>query len=649
MTEKHFVIATAGHVDHGKSALVKALTGIDPDRLPEEKAREITIDLGFAHLSLSTRASAQPDSGQLISVSVIDVPGHEDFVRNMIAGLGSVDLALLVVAADDGWMPQTEEHLQILTYLGIKRLVVAVNKSDIANPQSTIDQINQQLRGTPYQDAPVIATAAKSGDGIGELKRALASLLEKDQPQHDIGKARLLIDRAFNLQGIGAVITGTLTGGTINSRQPVYLQPGNFKTRVRSIQTHRANVDYAGPGMRTGVNLAEIPKQSPISVLRRGWVLTTDEFKTTTTLDVLLEKSSRIQMVHPAAQPLKSGSGVYLHYATGRVPAVLVLSDDKPLRPGDSKIAQLRLHSPVLAFVGDRFVIRDRSEQYTIAGGTVLDPDGDPKSFRTAEQQKLLSARAADSHNPATTVESELIRRGPLPISSLLRSSNFSETDIRAALADLQKSNRVILRGQIAADACSWQTLRERIISAIERAHETKSEQKGMELTEVRAALGDRAAEVTDALIEDLCSDGFVRRGSVIARSTHRPQLPPVLQASASRILAALSEKPFDPPARNRIVSTAADQQALHYLIEQEQIVELGPDLILSGQAFAEAKRIVVGLISNVGSATVSELREELQTSRRVAIPLLERFDRDRITRRVGDRRVLNQPQNAAT
>jgi len=647
--ENHFVIATAGHVDHGKSALVKALTGTDPDRLPEEKARAITIDLGFAHLSLPTDASAQSDSGPSISVSIIDVPGHEDFVRNMIAGLGSIDLALLVVAADDGWMPQTEEHLQILIYLGIKRLVVAVNKSDIADSERTVNQINQQLRGTPYQNAPIVSTCARSAEGIDHLKRALGSVLQTTRPQRDIGKARLLVDRAFNLQGIGSVITGTLTGGTISSRQPVYLQPGNFKTRVRSIQTHRANVEKAEPGMRTGVNLAEIPKHSPISALRRGWVLTTDEFKTTTTLDVLLEKSPRGQVAHPVAQPLKSATSVYLHHATARIPAVLVLSDDRPLRPGESQIGQLRLSSPVLAFVEDRFVIRDRSEQYTIAGGIVLDPNGDPKSFRTVEQQKLLRARAADLQSPAVAVESELIRRGPLPVSSLLRNSNFSEADIHAALADLQKANRVILRGQIAADAQSWRKLREGVINAIERAHETKSEQKGIELTEVRAALSDRAVEVTDALIDDLCSNGFTRRGSVIARATHRPQLPPALQTSATRILAALAEKPFDPPARVRIISTAADQQALRYLIEQEQIVELGPELILSGEAFAEAKRIVARVIAKVGSATVSQLREELQTSRRIAIPLLERFDRDRITRRMGDRRVLVQPQNVMT
>ena len=646
MTQKHFIVATAGHVDHGKSALVKALTGTDPDRLPEEKAREITIDLGFAHLALPVN---EPEAGEAtaLSVSIIDVPGHEDFVRNMIAGLGSIDLAILVVAADDGWMPQTEEHLQILMYLGITRMVVAVNKSDVTNPAKAISEVNEKLRGTPFEGAPVIATSTRSGAGLSELKQALASVLTKMKPQPDIGKARLLIDRAFNLQGIGTVITGTLTGGTIQVRQTMHLQPGDFKTRVRSLQTFLSNVDTAAPGMRVGVNVSEIPKQIAVSELRRGWMLTNDAFTETTAIDVLVEKSARAPASHPAAQPLKSGANVYLHHATARLPAVLVLANDEPLRPGNSSIGQLRLATPVVAFVGDRFVIRDRSEQHTVAGGVVLDPDGNAKLFRSLEQQSLLGQRAIDPMDASVAVQSELIRRGPLPIPGLLRNSNFSQTEIDSTLTALQKAGAIVLRRDIAADARSWRALRAQLVDAIERAHETKSEQKGLELTEVRAALTGRPAEVTEALIDDLCADGFTRRGSVIAKVSHHPQLPAVLQSTAERILKALQEKPLDPPARSRIVSSAADQQALRYLIEDGRVIELGPDLILSSEAFAQAKQIVTQTISSAGSATVSELREALHTSRRIAVPLLERLDRDRVTRRMGDRRFLVQLQTA--
>ena len=274
VSEKNFVIATAGHVDHGKSALVKALTGTDPDRLPEEKAREITIDLGFAHLELLPPA---PNASEIsASVSLIDVPGHEDFVRNMIAGLGSIDLALLVVAADDGWMPQTEEHFQILNYLRVPRMLVALNKSDLTDSAKTIEQITSKLQSTEYSESPIVPVSARSGLGIDELKQTLRRMLENAQPQLDIGKARLFIDRAFSLAGIGPVITGTLSGGNIAAGSAAYLQPGNLATRVRSVQSHRSKIELAQPGMRTGVNLSDIPKQVVDLRELRGSVLTTE-------------------------------------------------------------------------------------------------------------------------------------------------------------------------------------------------------------------------------------------------------------------------------------------------------------------------------------------------------------------------------------
>ncbi|HEY4285009.1 MAG TPA: selenocysteine-specific translation elongation factor [Chthoniobacterales bacterium] len=649
MTDKHFVVATAGHVDHGKSALVKALTGTDPDRLPEEKAREITIDLGFAHLDLPLVPQNPSVRDSSLSISIIDVPGHEDFIRNMIAGLGSIDLGLLVVAADDGWMPQTEEHLQILIYLGVSRIVVAMNKSDIGRPDETAIQIKDRLRNTPFTEAPVIATSALSGLGLDQLKNALSVVLANATPQRDIRKARLLIDRAFNLPGIGAVVTGTLSGGSIHAGEPLYIQPGNFRTRGRSLQTHRKNVDVALPGMRTGVNLTDIPKTSATEGLRRGLVLTTEQFESSSTIDVLLEKSARLHVSHPAARPLKSGTRVHLHHGASRTEAMLVFSDEKALAAGESAIAQLRLASPILAFVGDRFVIRDRSEQYTIAGGTILYPNGSAKLFRTVNQQKLLRARSANPADRAICIESELIRRGPGHIGSLLRNSNFSAAEVEAALSDFQKSGRAVVRGEIVADIKSWQSLRQLAVETIDRTHQTNSQQKGLELSDLRTALSAYSGEVIEALIEEICDTDFVRCGSIIARTSHRPRLPAQLEQTAKKILTALTEKPLDPPARNRIAADTAHRQALRYLIEQGDVVELGPDLLVSGEAFAQAKEIVTSVIATSGAATVSELRESLQTSRRVAVPLLERLDRDRVTRRLGDRRVLAEGMTVPT
>ncbi len=264
MTEKHFILATAGHVDHGKSALVKALTGIDPDRLPEEKARQITIELGFAQLIL------YGPNEQCFHIGIIDVPGHEDFVRNMIAGIGSIDLALFVVAAGDGWMPQTEEHLQILTYLGVERAVIALTKSDLGDASSITAQVRERLYDTAFARSPIIPTSVRTGEGIESLKSALASELSTMQPQLDFGKPRLFIDRAFILRGIGTVVTGTLTGGRLHRGEGVVIQPQNFDARIRSIQSHGYEVEYAQPGMRTAINLPDIGIGDGPGQIKRG-------------------------------------------------------------------------------------------------------------------------------------------------------------------------------------------------------------------------------------------------------------------------------------------------------------------------------------------------------------------------------------------
>lgn len=645
VSEKHFVVATAGHVDHGKSALVKALTGTDPDRLPEEKAREITIDLGFAHLELLPRA---PNASEIsASVSLIDVPGHEDFVRNMIAGLGSIDLALLVVAADDGWMPQTEEHFQILNYLRVPRMLVALNKSDLTDSAKTIEQITSKLQSTEYSESPIVPVSARSGLGIDELKQTLRRMLENAQPQLDIGKARLFIDRAFSLAGIGPVITGTLSGGNIAAGSAAYLQPGNLATRVRSVQSHRSKIELAQPGMRTGVNLSDIPKQVVDLRELRGSVLTTEQYDASAIANVALEKSDRPAFSALASRPLKSGTNVYLHHGTGRTPALLMLADGNPLQPGEAALGQLRLANPIMAFVGDRFVIRDRSEQHTVAGGIILETNVDkPLSM---VQRKLLGERAVSSNDVTVYVETELMRYGPTRRSELLKNSRFSATAIQAAIGELKKKQRVMARGETVADIHSWQAIRERATQLIDHTHRKDSAQKGLELSELRTAFPRLSADVMDALIEDLCASGFVKSGSMIARESHQPALPTELEEAASQILRLLTEKLLDPPARAQITPDASHRQAARFLIDHGEIVEISPDLLLSRKGFDRGKQIVSTCLRAKQSATVSELREALGTSRRVAVPLLERLDRDRFTRRVGDRRVLSQGQSVGS
>ena len=404
--EKHFILATAGHVDHGKSALVKALTGTDPDRLPEEKARQITIELGFAQLILDG------PNEQRLHIGIVDVPGHEDFVRNMIAGVGSIDLALLIVAADDGWMRQTEEHLQILTYLGVKRAVIALTKSDLGDAERTGEEIRSQLRDTVFARSPIIPTSVRTGEGIENLKNALASECSTIQAQRDLRKPRMFIDRAFTLHGIGTVVTGTLIGGQLHRGQSIIVQPQDFIARIRSIQSHGSELACAQPGMRTAINLPDLAIGEGPGQIKRGDVITAvDLGKSSASLIVTLEKSSRPGRKDVAARPLKNGSSAYLHHGTSRFPAKIYLLEDRALGPGEQTIAHLKLKLPIFAFIGDRFVLRDASEQHTIAGGVVLDPDGDRAKCRTATQRKLLAARAGALDDVYLCVRSEISER----------------------------------------------------------------------------------------------------------------------------------------------------------------------------------------------------------------------------------------------
>jgi selenocysteine-specific elongation factor len=629
---KHFILATAGHVDHGKSALVKALTGTDPDRLPEEKQRQITIDLGFAELSL-----AGPDE-QRFQIGIVDVPGHEDFVRNMIAGVGSIDLALLVVAADDGWMPQTEEHLQILTYLGVERAVVALTKSDVGGIDTGTRQIRDRLRDSPFANSQIIATSVRNGDGIETLKRALAIEFVTMRPPRDYGKQRLFIDRVFTLRGIGTVVTGTLTGGQLRREQRIVVQPGNFETRIRSVQSHGRELEVAEPGMRTAISLPDIS----VEQISRGNVVTIADFEpATSTLIVLLEKSPRVSRENPGARPLKSGSSVYLHHGTSRIAAKITLPKTRLLEPGKNEIAQLKLVSPMFAFSGDRFVIRDPSEQHTLAGGMVLDPNG--AEFRDEAKRKLLKDRATAPDDVRLWVRSEVGLRGFVPISGVLGKSHFSNSEIADALLDLQSHKEIVIHEKTAANPGNWQALRDRATGLIDNALSKNPERVGYNLSDLRAALRDKSTDVFEALMADLCSSDFIRKDSIITRRSHRPALPAELQPLAAKIHEDLSRKPFDPPTRRELERDREEQRAFKFLIESGKVIEISPDVVLLRENFERMKSAVADFISKNGPATVSELRQVLGSSRRIMVPFLERLDREGFTRRVSDKRTLGR------
>jgi selenocysteine-specific elongation factor len=641
MTEKHFILATAGHVDHGKSALVKALTGTDPDRLPEEKARQITIDLGFAELNV-----AGPDE-QRFHIGIVDVPGHEDFVRNMIAGVGSIDLALLVVAADDGWMPQTEEHVQILNYLRVQRGVVALTKSDLGGIDVVAEQIREKLRDTLFARASIVPTSVRTGEGIENLKDALATELAAAEPQHDICKPRLFVDRAFTLRGIGTVVTGTLSGGPIRRSQDVFVQPGNVSARVRSIQNHGRDVEIAQPGMRTAINLPDFSIGE--NGIQRGDIITVDSLGSPqATIDVLLERSSRLKRNSPAARPIKNGSSVQVHFGTGRIAAKIILLNQPAVGAGQSAIARLRLDSPIGTLVGDRFVIRDSSEQNTIAGGTVLDPDADRANFRAPAQIQFLRARATAPHDVDVCVRSQVQRDRYTDSKTLLLKSNFSADEISEALSRLSHDGEIVLAGGIIASASYWHNLINRAAASIDRAHEENPERRGVDLSEFRTDLEIESDKFFSAVILELTRNGFVRFENQIARVTHQPSLPLELLSVAENIRAALSAKRFDPPDRKGLSQDRNLQQALRFLIDKGEIVEITREIVVLREAAEQMQKTITEFLSEHGSATASQLRQKIGTTRRVIIPFLEYLDRTGVTRRIGDERVLAKKSAAA-
>jgi selenocysteine-specific elongation factor len=644
MQQQHYILATAGHIDHGKSALVKALTGTDPDRLPEEKARGITIDLGFARLTLPPTG----DETAALDLGIVDVPGHEDFVKNMVAGVGSIDLALLVVAADDGWMPQTEEHLQILGYLGVQRGVVALTKADLATePEATmVERLRTRLQESPLAAAPIVVTSTTEGRGIDALRNALRQALAGVPPPADYGKPRLAVDRAFSLKGIGTVVTGTLVGGTLERGQTVTLQPVGRTFRLRGLQSYNSDLDRAVPGMRVALNLADAELKSDVEPrgVARGQVVTDPKLgRPHDTLDVQLERTGRLKGADdPAARPLKDGTPVRVHHGSTSTPARIRLRDAAQLRPGRTVLAELRFGKPVFLFAGDRFVIRDVAEQVTLAGGIVLDPDADRRVWREEGHGEFLSLRANHPADPTVWISTEMRRRGAASRGDLLVKTRFSAATIEACVEQMIAAETLASQGPLLFDAAWWLALRKGAIEAIDFEHQAHPERPGLSLAQLRVAL--KGALVTqgvfEAVVKSLLASGFVQQGSAVGRKNHRLALPPHLEAAGSRIRGILLSRPLDPPSRKEVAPDRTGFEALRFLIQNGEAVALGTDLVVSAGAYSRAVRGVKRCLRQAGQATVSDLRKEVGCTRRLMVPLLEKLDAEGITRREGDVRA---------
>ncbi len=623
MSIRNFILGTAGHVDHGKSALVRALTGTDPDRLPEEKARGITIDLGFANLRMAAPVAAVSDRRISESesagghgpplqeiefnIGIVDVPGHEDFVRNAASGIAFMNAALFVVAANEGWMPQSEEHLQILDYLGVERGIFVVTKRDLAPGDIPL----------PRADWPVVKVSAHTGAGIEQLKQTILDTLAAAPAPADIGKPRLHVDRTFTLKGIGTVVTGTLVGGSIARDDKLVIQPGDIATRARSLHNHGREVATLGPGARCAINLTDVA----VDAVHRGHVLTRPGLgRPSDTLDALLTISSR------AKTKLKHNEVINVSLGSGHWRARLTLFDTKELLPGQQAVGQLRFEEPVYCFVGDRFIIREAT---TIAGGLVLDADARRGGSKESRVHTL-----AGTPQPG---ETELIRAwlahdGIVPRATLLVKSRFSAAAVEAALREAGAK----VCAAFAADGVLWKDTLARATQTIDALHCDHPEKPGLPLGELQAMLG-AGAEVLAELLNDLCVGGqFVRDETIIRRPAHKPKATGQLNAIAEGLLKKLATDPFNTPRRKE-----CDPQALRYLRDAKLVVEFGTDEVILKESHDEACRRVREFLKQRGQATMSELREMLKTNRRIVVPLLEKMDKEGVTRRTGDVRKL--------
>lgn len=641
---RNFIIGTAGHIDHGKSTLVHTLTGTNPDRLPEEKERGVTIELGFAHFSLPIPET----SSDTFEIGVVDVPGHADFVNNMVAGVSSIDLAIFIVAADDTWMPQSEEHLQILSYLGITNFIVALTKADLVDDLEFVTEIlADDLQGTALENAPIMPVSAPTGLGMDELRAKISEILLNTPAPRDFGQPRLAIDRAFSPKGVGTVVTGTLTGGVLPLGAQLTAYPSGLKTHVRSIQNHSSSLEVAVPGMRTALNLPDLPlKEKGKKGISRGHLLVSgDPGEATLEIDVELTRSHRpIPGQKGTQRPLKSNHRVYVHHGSGRTQARVLFPQDIVLSPGNTSIAQLRFDHPIHALVGERLVIRELSGEATLAGATVLDPHPTRRQFRSEQRQAFLIERATAPDQLATLILTHLQRDQFITYKVLTQSLPFSEAEIKTALKKLTKSNQIIPRGdKYFAHAATWKELVQKTSKIVQDYHKTHPDHTGMATDLLKQTLGEDIANsvIFDALLIQLGDKNFKVSDNIVCHHSHSLELPPQLEAPAAEILKTLEDAGLNPPLPADLQSTANHEAAYKFLSRTRQILPLDPKVTLSAKVYQETVVRVREFIEQKGQVTASEIRQHLETSRKILMPLLERLDREKVTRREGDVRVL--------
>jgi len=632
---EHLIIGTAGHVDHGKTALIRALTGIDTDRLKEEKERGISIELGFASLTLPSGRRA----------GIVDVPGHEKFIKNMLAGAGGFDLVILVIAADEGVMPQTREHLDIIELLQVKKGVVVLTKADLVD-QEWLDLVREEtaelLKDTVLENTPVATVSALTGQGIPELLRLIDQVAGVVQTRSDTGAPRLPVDRLFSITGFGTIVTGTLLSGSLKVGDVVEIQPRGINARVRSMQIHGDKVETAGAGQRVALNLAGLELEQ----IERGCVVTGLKSITPShRLDV------RLLLLKNTSRPLKNRTRIRFYLGTGETLGRVVLLDREELEPGSTAYAQLELEHQAVAAKGDRFVIRSYSPMLTIGGGTIIDPL--PKRKHKRFRKEVLDALATrEKGTPEELLEQYLTGNRQLPeVNDAATGTGLPQSEVKEAAKNLCETGTL---KQINSDGKKYLLLKDTFLSWADEItellnfyHRKYPLREGYPREELRSRKFKQLNnKIFQLLLLEMKQDGLLRVTSqAVALQSFEPGPGPEQQKVITKIKKILKDAVFLPPSWRELCRRAdfdetAGAELLQYLLRTGEMVKVADDLYFSGDIIVEAREKLSAYLREKGEISVGELRDLLKTSRKYALPLLEYFDREKITRRVGDKRL---------
>jgi len=628
---KSIIIGTAGHIDHGKTALVKALTGIDADRLAEEKRRGITIDLGFAHLELPT------PSGEALRFGFVDVPGHERFVRNMLAGVGGIDLVLLVIAADEGIKPQTREHFDICRLLGIQHGITVLTKSDLVDSE-TLEVVRLEiadfLRGSFLEHAPTVPVSALRDTGLEELKRELSRVAVAIPARDSDALTRLPIDRVFTMKGFGTVVTGTLAAGSIFKEDELELFPRRKKLRVRGVQVHGKASDRAVAGERTALNLAGVDK----SDLERGMVLATPAvFEQTSHVEVQLN-------LLPSSKPLKSGARVHFHAFTSETIATVALYEMKQLAPGAQAFAQLRLHSPLLLLPSDRFIIRQFSPVVTIGGGMVLENDP-PTRVKDAGLRCDFLERLSDGSGE-NVLRARVTSRAVcgLKVTKAVARTGWTAQEIVALATkagDIANLNGVLIQSS------ALETVRNELLQALGWFHKENQLAQGVPKENLRERLSGVEPEVFQAVFEEATQAGRIElAGELVHLPGQGIRMKDDEAESRQIIEQAFSSAGLKVPALRDVlaglkIDKTRAQKIVTLLLREKVLIKVSDDLVFHRKALQELRQKLLIQKAQSPKIDVGAFKELTGISRKYAIPLLEYLDRERITKRFGDQRIL--------